>query len=65
MSDKWFPTIDYDKCTGCLECVEFCPHGVLEEEDGFPKVVHPEKCPEFCRGCQKVCDYDAISFPGD
>ena len=66
MAHNWYPTILYDKCTGCLSCVEFCPHEVLEERDGQPVVAHPENCVEFCRGCQKgACDSDAIVFPGD
>ncbi len=66
MSKTWYPVIDYEKCTGCLACVEFCPHGVLIEEDEKPKVAHPQECVEFCRGCQKgACEFDAISFPPD
>jgi len=66
MSQNWYPIIDYDKCTGCLECVKFCPHDVFIENDGRPRVARPENCVDFCRGCQKgVCDFDAISFPPD
>jgi len=66
MQNKWYPIIDYEKCVGCLSCVEFCPHNVFTVEKGLPIVSHPENCVEFCRGCQKgACDHDAISFPGD
>lgn len=65
MAKNWYPTIDYDKCVGRLQCVQFCPHGVHQEKDGKPVVVNPEACVEFCRGCQKVCDPKAIVFPGD
>jgi len=66
MAKNWYPKIDYDKCTGCLSCVEFCPHGVLKEEDGKPVVADPDACVEFCRGCQKgACENDAIIFPPD
>jgi len=66
MSKTWSPIIDYEKCTGCLACVEFCPHSVLIEEDGKPKVAYPQECVELCRGCQKgACEFDAISFPPD
>jgi len=66
MQNKWYPIIDYEKCVGCLSCVEFCPHDVFTVEKGLPIVSHPENCVEFCRGCQKgACDYDAISFPAD
>jgi len=66
MSERWYPIIDYDKCVGCLACMEFCPHGVFEEKDGKPLVAHPEDCVDFCRGCQRgACDHDAISYFGD
>ena len=25
----WCPEIDYEKCDFCMECDEFCPHGVF------------------------------------
>jgi len=66
MSKKWYPIIDYEKCTGCLSCVKFCPHDVFEEKDGKPFVARPENCVDFCRGCQKgACEFDAISYAGD
>lgn len=65
MADNWYPTIDMDMCVQCMQCVEFCPHGVLEEREGAPLVVDPASCVEFCRGCQKACDAGAIFFPGD
>ncbi len=65
MARDWLPTIDKEKCVECLQCVEFCPHDVYEEDGGEPVVVRPENCVEFCRGCQKACDPDAIFFPGD
>jgi NAD-dependent dihydropyrimidine dehydrogenase PreA subunit len=55
MAKNWYPIIDYDKCTGCLTCVNFCPHGVYDASEGKPKVVNPENCVEFCRGCQRIC----------
>ncbi len=64
MASTWYPVIDYDKCIGCMSCVEFCPHGVLEESDGRPAVVRPDNCVEFCRGCQKICDAEAIDYAG-
>ncbi|WP_083830159.1 4Fe-4S binding protein [Thermococcus zilligii] len=42
-------TFEYEKCTGCLTCVNFCPHGVYE----------------VCRGCQRICPSGAISYYGD
>ncbi len=66
MAKNWYPLIDYEKCSGCLTCVEFCPHDVFSVENDLPLVSKPGNCVEFCRGCQKgACDFEAISFPGD
>lgn len=61
----WFPTIDYDKCTFCMECDAFCPHHVFERGEGSrPLVVaNPVNCVVFCRACAKTCGPDAITFP--
>lgn len=66
MAKNWYPIIDEEKCTGCLTCVNFCPHEVYEVSDtGKPKVVNPENCVEFCRGCQRICPAGAISYFGE
>lgn len=66
MSKQWYPIIDYDACTGCLRCVDFCPHGVFSARGGKPFVADPGACVDFCKGCQKgACDFEAISFFGD
>jgi NAD-dependent dihydropyrimidine dehydrogenase PreA subunit len=63
LSKNWYPIIDYEKCTSCLSCVEFCPHNVFGVENDKPIVVNPDKCVEFCRGCQKgACENDAIIY---
>jgi len=65
MSKNWYPVIDYEKCTGCLECVKFCPHDVLSEENGKPIVKNPDLCVDYCRGCQKgACNFGAITYGG-
>ena len=25
---RWYPVIDYDRCTNCMECIDFCLFGV-------------------------------------
>ncbi|ADM28112.1 4Fe-4S ferredoxin iron-sulfur binding domain protein [Ignisphaera aggregans DSM 17230] len=65
MAKTWYPVIDYEKCIGCLTCVNFCPHEVYTVENGKPKVVNPDNCVEFCRGCQKLCPTGAITYNGD
>ncbi|WKY48087.1 ferredoxin family protein [Eubacteriaceae bacterium ES3] len=62
----WCPTIDYDKCNDCMDCVEFCPHKVFEvRENETPKLIvkNPKNCVVFCRACSKTCGLDALSFP--
>ncbi|ACK41758.1 MULTISPECIES: 4Fe-4S dicluster domain-containing protein [Dictyoglomus] len=66
MSKTWYPVINYEKCIGCLACVNFCPHGVYDVKDKKPIVVRPEECVDFCKGCLKgACPTGAISFVGD
>lgn len=63
MAINWYPIIDYEKCTACLACIEFCPHNVFIEANGKTLVANPDNCIEFCRGCQKgACEDDAIMF---
>jgi len=63
LAKNWYPIIDKEKCTQCHQCVDFCPHGVFTiDDDGYPKVINPEACVEFCRGCSKICDSEAISY---
>ncbi len=66
MAKQWYPIINYEKCIGCLVCLNFCPHDVFERGgDGKPKVARPGNCVEFCKGCGKICDQKAIAFFGD
>jgi len=61
----WYPTIDYDKCNGCLDCIKFCPHKVFEvNETAEHKITvkNPTNCVVFCRACSKACGLDAIEF---
>jgi NAD-dependent dihydropyrimidine dehydrogenase PreA subunit len=49
--------VDYDRCKGCLKCVDVCEHGAIEVislEDGQLKgfKIDPEKC-TLCKICLK------------
>ncbi len=64
----WFPAIDYEKCTGCLTCVETdknAGHNVYEVEGNPPRPVvkNPYECVVGCETCAKLCPNNAISFP--
>jgi NAD-dependent dihydropyrimidine dehydrogenase PreA subunit len=56
----WEVTVDKDKCTGCEECVNNCPAGVLELVDGKSEPVNIDDC-LGCETCVEVCPEDAIT----
>lgn len=61
----WFPTVDYDICTGDQECFKFCKNEVFEwdEAHNHPRVKNPYNCVVGCQACINVCPVQAISFP--
>lgn len=62
----WCPTINYETCNYCMECVKFCPHNVFEVRENEEQkliVKNPENCVVFCRACAKTCGLDALTFP--
>jgi len=61
---RWYPVIDYDRCTNCMECIDFCLFGVygVDEMDGI-LVENPDNCKNGCPACSRVCPDDAIIFP--
>jgi len=57
--------IDQDRCTGCLECIDFCPMGAIRQSDtGGTAYVDQDACVE-CGVCLRVgcCQFDAIWQP--
>jgi len=48
-----------DKCVGCGMCVEVCPHGVFEMNDGKAVITDRDKCME-CGACSGNCAYGAL-----
>jgi NAD-dependent dihydropyrimidine dehydrogenase PreA subunit len=60
----WFPVIDYERCTNCRQCLEFCLFGVYEpDEGGRVKVAKPASCKTNCPACARICPNAAIVFP--
>ncbi len=51
--------VDAEKCNGCETCVDTCPVGVYEMEDGKSVVVNLEDC-LVCRACEMQCPEGAI-----
>lgn len=59
----WFPVIDYDRCTNCKQCFNFCLFGVYALDDDKVKVQKPNACKTNCPACARVCPQKAIIFP--
>ncbi|MBN2703436.1 MAG: ferredoxin family protein [Pontiellaceae bacterium] len=60
----WYPLIDYDRCSRCGQCFEFCLFGVYgKDPDGRIRVVNPESCKNNCPACARICPEAAIIFP--
>jgi NAD-dependent dihydropyrimidine dehydrogenase PreA subunit len=61
---RWYPVIDFDRCTNCLECLNFCLFGVysLDDRDAI-LVEQPDACRNGCPACSRICPQGAILFP--
>jgi len=60
----WYPVIDYDRCTSCGQCHEFCLFGVYtKDEQGRVLVSNPASCKNNCPACARICPETAIIFP--
>jgi Fe-S-cluster-containing hydrogenase component 2 len=53
--------VDAIACTGCLTCVEVCPHDVMFEQKDSDI---PAKC-NLCGECAQTCPRDAIVLVED
>jgi NAD-dependent dihydropyrimidine dehydrogenase PreA subunit len=64
VGERWYPVIDYSRCTGCKECLEFCLFGVFDTaEDSRVAASAPDACKPGCPACSRVCPEQAIMFP--
>lgn len=61
---RWYPVIDYSRCTNCMECIDFCLFGVygVDAVDTI-LVEQPDNCRKGCPACSRVCPENAIMFP--
>lgn len=60
----WFPVIDFQRCTNCMQCLSFCLFGVYGV-DAAQKITvkEPDHCKNNCPACSRVCPEVAILFP--
>lgn len=61
---RWYPVIDFSRCTNCLECIDFCLFGVygIDAQETI-LVEQPDNCRQGCPACSRVCPENAIIFP--
>ena len=60
----WFPVIDYDRCTNCMQCLSFCLFDVYGvSDDKKIQVQNNDNCKTNCPACSRVCPEVAIMFP--
>lgn len=61
---RWYPVIDYSRCTNCLECLDFCLFGVYGV-DTLERILveNQDQCKKGCPACSRVCPQQAIIFP--
>ena len=60
----WFPVIDTDRCTNCMQCLTFCLFDVYGvAADHTLRVENPANCKVNCPACSRVCPEVAIMFP--
>jgi len=61
---RWYPVIDFSRCTNCLECIDFCLFGVYGVDQAETILVEqPDNCRKGCPACSRVCPENAIIFP--
>lgn len=60
----WFPVIDFDRCTNCMQCLTFCLFDVYGVDENKTITVQNESnCKTDCPACSRVCPEVAILFP--
>jgi len=61
---RWYPVIDFSRCTNCMECIDFCLFGVYGVDQAENVLVElPDNCRKGCPACSRVCPENAILFP--
>jgi len=62
--ERWYPVLDYSRCTDCRQCLQFCLFGVYTlDEEGKVRASAPDQCKPGCPACSRICPSSAIMFP--
>lgn len=60
------PVVNYEKCTGCLQCYMLCPDGaIFKIESGNRAGVSVDLDLDYCKGCgvcANACKFDALAM---
>jgi len=56
------PEIDFEKCTGCGDCVNQCTTHAVELVNDKVAIVRPQDC-NYCTECETFCSSGAIRCP--
>jgi len=62
-SYRYYPKVvqDVSKCTGCNDCIEACPKGILKLTKKVVTLTKPLEC-LLCDLCTKSCTYDSLTM---
>jgi len=61
---RWYPVVDFSRCTNCLECLNFCLFGVYSVDTANAILIEqPDACRPGCPACSRICPQGAIMFP--
>ncbi|MDK1030958.1 MAG: hypothetical protein QGD94_03035 [Planctomycetia bacterium] len=61
---RWYPVLDYSRCTNCGQCRNFCLFGVYSiSPEGEIRVENPDNCKPNCPACARICPEVAVIFP--
>lgn len=59
MADRILPVINKQKCILCGLCVDACPEGVLDLQEGELAFANPQDC-VYCATCEETCPEGAV-----
>jgi NAD-dependent dihydropyrimidine dehydrogenase PreA subunit len=61
IGEKWLPIIDFERCSGCGACVNFCAAGCLGMAADRAVVENARNC-KSDRRCVRICSRGAIEM---